>query len=1441
MKKNRIAVFWATMVFFMTAVVGSAEEVNWDYGPTTHSMTISETGDYVEVTLQGISNVALINRGTSMSTASYGYPIQLTLIEVFGHYSNKRKPYVVTGKVRPGSGSKFGWFRANVLSALVYYDCTDFPPDNYIGGSTYIWKPEDNGELEVTGSGNYLPQYCGDNGTLTMLRFQGHDDSLRIVREIYMYVKGNRPVPTALPDDSGDPDYEFTLDYDRHESGPPGEDWPPADDNTTPTEDDAAPEEQEVAGDGPGQCSAFGLPVYRVDAANLGLEITDRMFAYTSLGPDISFTHTHNSRKESNGMFGPRWQFSYEQKVVPIYEARARSGGLDLNTWVDPAAAPDGANVHLGDGRIARFTYAETTPSNEKIYKPEDPYLKAELVLLPNPDGWELRWQNPRLTHRFERVPTLLTYPEGRLTSISDPFGNKVNFTYINNTDGSDRSFWLIQNVTDAAGRTTTFEYTNGLCSRVTMPNGLSASYVYDANACLTQTTDLLGTVVTYTYNTVQALTGMASAGKAVQFVYDSERRLTQVVDPQGQTTNYTRPSATETGFTSAAGYSLSTIFNNDGMPIVQTNAQGQTATMNYDVNKRPSKVVKVGGRHISVGHDADGNRIQYENALGQTTTRVFDQKKRLVSVKNALGQTLTFNYGPQDQLLSVTRPSGEKVTYSYNEKGLLVAMTNELGKTTRYAYDTFGNLVQTINPTNGITTYRYDAHGLYRTGIVNPNGHETTFFYDQNGRLTQLRNPDATTQSFHYDSCSLTGITDAFGQLHSIERDDSLYVTKYTAPSGGGSTSLAYDADGRQTQLSSSVGQSYSSNFDALGRPSSLVTPAGTYTFSYDEMWNITAITTPAGKTWNFIYNAAGQLISEKDPLGRDTSYNRDPLGRITKITNADGSTVTNTYTDDGDPATLTVGTTDTYTNEYNAAGWLTRQQTPLGNNTFRYDAAGRVTRIDYPGGLAIRKTYGPNGNLTGLTYPDNTTVSYQFDVRERLTQLSWDGGSVNLSYDLGSRLTGITRGNKVNTVIQRAMNGRLYALTHTSSAGGPLAQINLTRDPLGRITQSTIESGVLPAPNFTGEPTAALAYNGADGLANFSSDTVQSDMNGNVTAIPALGTTYTYDALNRIKTITTAEGMTQLTYDGLNRVVRLQSPDQTVRFFYDERSRLLFSTDDQNNLLWYNIYAGLILLAQDSPDSGPRYYHSSDLGHTLAVTDHNGSVTDSFAYTPLGQSTQSFQSCREWFTLSGSFAVIDLGHGHYHMRHRLYHAALGRFLQRDPIGMAGGANLYAYSGSDPINGVDPFGLAGWLDDDMAAMREEYDNQKEREKRGDYSKKLVNQWDLEKKEAEKYRKDNPIKAWATDQIASKGLAYATGGLSEVAVAYDQYQKGQYFDMIADRFPGVGETKSLIENLTNSYSSRERGAFSANDGFDPSFNNLGGGGGPQCLMEPGVY
>ena len=55
----------------------------------------------------------------------------------------------------------------------------------------------------------------------------------------------------------------------------------------------------------------------------------------------------------------------------------------------------------------------------------------------------------------------------------------------------------------------------------------------------------------------------------------------------------------------------------------------------------------------------------------------------------------------------------------------------------------------------------------------------------------------------------------------------------------------------------------------------------------------------------------------------------------------------------------------------------------------------------------------------------------------------------------------------------------------------------------------------------------------------------------------------------------------------------------------------------------------------------------------------------------------------------------------GLLYRRNRYYDPGTGRFTQEDPIGLAGGLNLYGYAAGDPINYSDPFGLCpnpvGW------------------------------------------------------------------------------------------------------------------------------------------------
>jgi RHS repeat-associated protein len=88
------------------------------------------------------------------------------------------------------------------------------------------------------------------------------------------------------------------------------------------------------------------------------------------------------------------------------------------------------------------------------------------------------------------------------------------------------------------------------------------------------------------------------------------------------------------------------------------------------------------------------------------------------------------------------------------------------------------------------------------------------------------------------------------------------------------------------------------------------------------------------------------------------------------------------------------------------------------------------------------------------------------------------------------------------------------------------------------------------------------------------------------------------------------------------------------------------------------------------------------------VTVVEHNGTGPVSQDYEAFGSADGAVAKMGPGFNGAPS---ID---GFQYLRNRWYDPTVGRFTQEDPIGFAGGINLYAYAGSNPVSYSDPFGL---------------------------------------------------------------------------------------------------------------------------------------------------
>jgi RHS repeat-associated protein len=126
------------------------------------------------------------------------------------------------------------------------------------------------------------------------------------------------------------------------------------------------------------------------------------------------------------------------------------------------------------------------------------------------------------------------------------------------------------------------------------------------------------------------------------------------------------------------------------------------------------------------------------------------------------------------------------------------------------------------------------------------------------------------------------------------------------------------------------------------------------------------------------------------------------------------------------------------------------------------------------------------------------------------------------------------------------------------------------------------------------------------------------------------------------------------------------------------------------------------------DTSDSGETLYYTSDANmNVTAVLDTSGNVVERYMYDPYGNVTVldgTTGGQTDWAVDADGDSDVsneilycgyryDTETGLYHVRHRMHHPTLGRWMTRDLEGYLDGQNLAEYSLSSPPAVVDPLG----------------------------------------------------------------------------------------------------------------------------------------------------
>ena len=622
-------------------------------------------------------------------------------------------------------------------------------------------------------------------------------------------------------------------------------------------------------------------------------------------------------------------------------------------------------------------------------------------------------------------------------------------------------------------------------------------------------------------------------------------------------------------------------------------------------------------GAGVSYTYDSRGNRIRTTNALGEVVQELsYNLRNQPVIQKDTFGNRTELSYELDGKIKDVRRSGNHQrilQQYEYNARRQITGVVDGNQNPISYDVDSWGRITG-IGFADGVKEgYEYTPAGqVSRT--IDGNGNAVQYRYNSLGKISERIDQLGFTETFRYDE-------EGNLSLH-IDRDGR-QLQRACNVFGQPVYEKASDAEGKHTNISTW-------HYDSLGRVTRAVCDGKSYEYIYDAYGNLKEKRSNGKRLVSYTHDRAGQITEIRDPEGVCTRYEYDILGRRSRIFNDDGLEVRYGYDALNRICDIRYGNGVKTAYTYDGDGNVRTLETRAGEDVllsfaYRYDGNGNRTA----------KT-GTQATLGGITTGNNALdISYAYDVRGQLLEERRNGASVCYAYDKA--------GNRIRKTDGQGEIRYLYnAKNQLTAEESPADRKQFSYDRQG---------GIIEEKNAAG--TRLFSYNSRHQQTRVETETGSVQENR-------------YDA----------EGL---------RFELLENGRRTSFVYHD--GELLQEEGREEQGTSYHLWAGMEAFRRGQELS---YYHRDEQLSTVFVTDGQGEIRNSYQYDAFGIPLETTEQLNNRIRYTGQ--QYDELTEQYYLRARYYNPVAGRFMQED-VYQGDGLNLYAYCGNNPVVYDDPSG----------------------------------------------------------------------------------------------------------------------------------------------------